>query len=90
MYRAGLESILGLRRRGTTFIVDPCIPSSWTEYQIAWRFLRTRYDITVSNPDRRCRGVSRVELDGVAADPMAIPLVDDGGMHQVRVVLGTA
>ena len=29
MYRAGLESILGLRRRGETFIVDPCIPSSW-------------------------------------------------------------
>ena len=26
MYRAGLESILGLRRRGATFEVDPCIP----------------------------------------------------------------
>jgi cyclic beta-1,2-glucan synthetase len=90
MYRAGLESILGLRRRGATFIVDPCIPSAWTEYQIAWRFLDTRYEITVSNPDRRCRGVSRAELDGVAADPMAIPLVDDGGLHQVRVVLGSA
>src|SRR5436309_2802634 len=30
MYRAGLESILGLRRRGATFIVDPCVPASWT------------------------------------------------------------
>ena len=29
MYRAGLESMLGLRRRGETFSVDPCIPSSW-------------------------------------------------------------
>jgi hypothetical protein len=29
-------------------------------------------------------------LDGAAADPMAIPLVDDGGIHQVRVVLGSA
>ena len=90
MYRAGLESILGLRRRGATFVVDPCIPSTWTEYQIAWRFLDTRYEITVSNPDRRCRGVFKAELDGVAADPMAIPLVDDGGIHQVRVVLGSA
>jgi cyclic beta-1,2-glucan glucanotransferase len=90
MYRAGLESILGLRRRGTTFIVDPCIPSTWTEYEIVWRFLDTRYEITVSNPDRRCRGVFKAELDGVAADPMAIPLVDDGGIHQVRVVLGSA
>jgi cyclic beta-1,2-glucan synthetase len=88
MYRAGLESILGLRRRGSTFMVDPCIPSSWTGYQIDWRFLGTRYEITVSNPDGRCRGVGRAELDGAAADPMAIPLVDDGGFHRVKVVLG--
>ncbi len=33
MYRAGLESILGLRRRGDTFSIDPCIPSSWPEYR---------------------------------------------------------
>ena len=26
MYRAGLESILGFRRRGATFEIDPCIP----------------------------------------------------------------
>ena len=57
MYRAGIESILGLRRRGETFVIDPCIPSSWPEYRITWRFLDSRYEITVSNPARRCRGV---------------------------------
>ncbi len=88
MYRAALESILGLRRRGETFAVDPCIPSSWPEYGISWRFGRTRYDITVTNPERRCRGVASAQLDGVAADPLAIALADDGGTHEVRVVLG--
>ena len=35
------------------------------------------------------RGVSRVELDGTALDgDAAIPLVDDGATHHVRVVLG--
>ena len=30
-----------------------------------------------------------VEVDGLALDrPAAIPLVDDGGLHHVRVVLG--
>jgi cellobiose phosphorylase len=29
MYRAGLESILGFRRRGATFEIDPCIPAAW-------------------------------------------------------------
>ena len=88
MYRAGLESILGLRRRGATFAVDPCIPSSWPEYRIDWRFGSTRYEITVANPDRRCRGVASADLDGVPVERVAIPLVDDGRTHQVRVVLG--
>jgi cyclic beta-1,2-glucan synthetase len=90
MYRAALESILGLSRRGATFQVDPCIPASWPEYSLRWRFKGTLYEIGVSNPEHRCRGVARAELDGVAVDHRAIPLVDDGGVHQVRVVLGAA
>jgi cyclic beta-1,2-glucan synthetase len=88
MYRAGLESILGLRRRGDTFTVDPCIPSSWPEYTIAWKFLDSQYDITVSNPSRRCRGVAQASLDGAAIDAGAIPLINDGRTHAVQVVLG--
>ena len=88
MYRAGLESILGLRRRGATFEIDPCIPSSWPEYAIVWRFGQTRYEIAVANPERRCRGVAEAELDGAPVDPHAIPLVDDGGTHHVKLVLG--
>jgi cyclic beta-1,2-glucan synthetase len=88
MYRAGMESILGLQRRASTFVLDPCIPSSWPEYTIVWRFGRTRYEIAVSNPERRCRGVGQATLDEAAVDPGAIPLIDDGGTHVVRLVLG--
>ena len=89
MYRAGIESILGLRRRGDTFVIDPCIPSSWPEYRIVWRFLESRYEITVSNPTRRCRGIATATLDGAPVDTMAIPLVNDGRTHDVQIVLGT-
>jgi cyclic beta-1,2-glucan synthetase len=88
MYRAGLESILGLRRRGLSFEIDPCIPASWPEYSIAWRFGKTHYEIVVSNPERRCRGVRSTEIDGAPVDPRSIPLADDGGTHRIRVVLG--
>ena len=88
MYRAGVERILGLRLRGDTFIVDPCIPSSWPEYRMTWRFLDTRYEIAVSNPTRRCRGVAKATLDGACVNASAIPLVNDGGTHAVQVVLG--
>jgi cyclic beta-1,2-glucan synthetase len=88
MYRAGLESILGLRRRGATFEIDPCIPTAWPAYSIDWRFGATRYVIDVVNPQRRSRGVARALLDGTSVDPCAIPLSDDGGRHEVKVVLG--
>jgi cyclic beta-1,2-glucan synthetase len=88
MYQAGIGSILGLRRRGSTFVIDPCIPSSWNSYRIDWRFLDTRYEIMVCNPMHRCRGVAAVTLDGVPADAAAIPLLNDGKTHTVQVVLG--
>jgi cyclic beta-1,2-glucan synthetase len=90
MYRTGLEHLLGLRRAGATFAIDPCIPASWPEYSIVWRFGRTRYEITVVNPEHRCRGVGEADLDGAPVDPAAIPLVDDGGIHVVRVALSAA
>jgi cyclic beta-1,2-glucan synthetase len=88
MFRAGLESILGLRRRGETFVVDPCIPSSWPEYRMTWRFRDSCYEIIVSNPTRRCRGVATATLDGAPVDAGAIPLLNDGGTHEVQIVLG--
>jgi cyclic beta-1,2-glucan synthetase len=88
MYQVGLEGILGLQRRGAFFTLNPCVPSSWPTYSIEWRFGKAHYRIVVENPERRCRGVASVELDGRPSDPAAIPLADDGRVHRVRVVLG--
>ncbi|MCU0224631.1 MAG: DUF3131 domain-containing protein [Acidobacteria bacterium] len=88
MYRAGLESILGFRRHGATFAIDPCIPAAWTAYSISWRFGATHYLIAVANPEGRSRGVAGAELDGVPVDPLAVPLADDGERHELKVVLG--
>ena len=89
MYRAGLESMLGLRRAGTTFEIDPCIPSTWSDYAISWRIGHTRYEISVVNPDHLCRGIAVAELDGRVVDSHAVPIIDDGELHRVRVVLGS-
>jgi cyclic beta-1,2-glucan synthetase len=88
LYRAGLESILGLRRRGATFRVDPCVPAAWAKFELSWRHGSSRYEIVVENPHRRCRGVEIAELDGSRVDARAVPLADDGGAHHLRVVLG--
>ncbi len=88
MYRAGLESILGLQRRGATLRLAPCIPAGWPGYSIAFRFGATRYEIEVENPERRGRGAAEAVLDGSPVDPCEIPLVDDGGVHRIGLVLG--
>ena len=50
----------GFQMRGTTLVIDPCVPSGWRGFEIAFRYHSARYDITVDNP----RGVISVEVDG--------------------------
>ncbi len=88
MYRLGLESILGLRRRGRCFAIAPCVPGSWGRFVVRWRHGRSRYEITVENPGRRNRGIAHAMLDGARVDPQAIPLIDDAGVHRLLVVMG--
>jgi cyclic beta-1,2-glucan synthetase len=88
MYRLGLESILGLRRRGCCFAIAPCVPRSWGGFVVRWRHGQSLYEITVENPGRRNRGVAEAALDGVRVDARKIPLVDDGAAHRLRVVMG--
>jgi cyclic beta-1,2-glucan synthetase len=88
MYQAAISGLLGLKRQGDTCSVDPCIPAIWPEYTIEWRLGRTRYRITVANPDHRARGVRCAHLDGVPVAPDAIPLRQDEATHEVAIVLG--
>ncbi len=90
MYQAGVESILGFRLRGATLLLEPCIPRAWPGFEIDFRYHSARYEIVVDNPHGVSRGVVSTELDGLVltGDGAAIPLVDDGVTHHVRVVLG--
>ncbi len=90
LYRAGLESLLGLRRRGEALEIDPCIPRHWPGFKVRYRHGASVYAITVENPDQVCRGVAQADVDGAprAGRPLRLPLVDDGRPHDVRVRLG--
>jgi cyclic beta-1,2-glucan synthetase len=88
MYQAAIQAIVGLERRGDTIAFNPCIPSGWPEFSLEWSFGTTTYRFVVSNPEHRSRGIVSATLDEGAVDPAAIPLVEDGGRHEVRVVLG--
>ncbi|HYE64262.1 MAG TPA: glucoamylase family protein [Pyrinomonadaceae bacterium] len=88
MYRAGLESILGFMLQGESLRLEPCIPRSWREYEINYRYGSTLYQIRVENPHGLSRGVAEVELDDRQLSTNRIPLINDKRPHRVRIVLG--
>lgn len=89
MYRAGVEWILGFRLHGERLSIDPCIPRAWPGFEITFRYHSSLYEIRVRNPHSESTGVTSLRLDGVTLlSDAEIDLVDDGGTHQVEVVLG--
>ncbi|OAT79879.1 glycosyl transferase family 36 [Desulfotomaculum copahuensis] len=95
MYQAGVEWILGLRRRGARLYIRPCIPGEWPEYSVRYRFGGTQYLITVKNPSHRSGGATALKIDGrevvlTDADRREGPYVElsgDGRVHRVELVL---
>ncbi|MFA4885945.1 MAG: glycosyl transferase family 36, partial [Desulfotomaculaceae bacterium] len=95
MYQAGVEWILGLRRRGKRLYISPCIPCEWPEFSVSYRFGSARYLITVKNPSRKSSGATAMQIDGqevalteqdVKEGPY-IELYDDGQVHHVVLML---
>lgn len=93
MYQAGIEWILGLRREGEKLYVKPSIPGDWPSFQVRYRYGSAVYRIAVHT----ARGGAAegkadhgVTVDGLPVEQgnsggTCIPLVDDGGEHEVIV-----
>jgi len=90
MYRIAVENMLGLQRRGDSLHVSPCIPPSWTEHEVTYRYGQSELQLHFENPRGVSGGVLRLELDGRALPDSVLPLVDDGRRHRARIVLGAA
>ena len=88
MYRAALEYILGFRLSGDRLRIDPCIPRGWREFEITYRRGNTTYRIKVGNPHSVNRGVASVTLNGKFQSDDEIVLTQDGGTHEVAIVMG--
>jgi len=90
MYRVAVEYMLGIRLCGEILVIDPVIPSSWPKFEATFRHGDATYEISVENPDRRCKGLSSVVLDGVTliGAKAEIPLAKDGRTHSVHIIMG--
>ncbi|MBV1691995.1 glycosyl transferase [Novosphingobium sp. G106] len=90
LYRAGIEEILGLRVRGSSLVLNPCIPVGWPGFEIALRRGSTRFDIRVENPDGVVQGIAKAMMDDapIMGRPLSFDLPDDGKRHKILVTMG--
>lgn len=87
MYRVGLESILGFKKKGDKFTIDPCISKTWDEYSLEYKYKDTLYKIQIKNPKGVNRGVKSLYLDGIEINDKYVPLTNDRKEHEVVVIL---
>ncbi|WP_026309544.1 glycoside hydrolase family 94 protein [Niabella aurantiaca] len=84
-YQLSVGSILGLRREGDRLYLDPCVPDTWEEYEIRYRFGKTFYFLYIKN--RNKDGKVRFIEKGQALTDAFITLQDDGMEHHIEVEL---
>jgi cellobiose phosphorylase len=87
MYRLLLESLLGVRRNAGTLEMTPCLPESWNEFEVRYRFGESVYRIEIARATNQSDS-AYIVLDGVKQDGRCFALTDDGNDHSVQVCLG--
>jgi cellobiose phosphorylase len=67
-------------------LIDPCIPSGWTGFEITRKFRGATYRVRVSNPSGVQKGVREITMNGKPMVGNILPILP--GEHTVDVVMG--
>ena len=86
-YTAGIEYILGLKIRNDTLSIEPCIPSTWKEYLIRYKYGKSIYNIKVSNQNGKNTGVEKFIVNGNEIIEKKVKLDKNGGIFEVEVFM---
>jgi len=82
MYRLIVESLLGVRREGAWLHLQPLLPADWPEVKLCYEVGASRYHVLIKQRLGAAYQAPQLSLDGQLQEALAIPLVDDGQVHQ--------
>ncbi len=88
MYVAISQWILGVRSHYNGLIIDPSIPASMDRFTVKREFRGAHYEIRISNPDRVCKGITSLKLNGQTIDGQCIPVQPAGTRNIIEAVMG--
>ena len=83
-YKAGIENILGFKIENGTARIEPCIPASWKEYSIKYKWRNAFYNIVVKNPNEKNTGVEKIIVNGVEKEEIKL---EENGIFNVEVLM---
>ncbi len=84
------EHLFGVRPIKEGLLVDPCLPSDWTQVSMSRKFRKSRYDITIRKPKGVCKGAVSITIDGKPLDGNVIPEQKPGQTYVVEVCMRAA
>ncbi len=92
MQIAGIEYILGLKIKNKVLRLEPCIPATWKEYFIRYRYANTIYNITVKREESLTpnnevfnTSVKKFIVNGKQIEEKEILLDENGGIIEIEV-----
>jgi len=86
-YVAATQHILGLRPVLEGLMIDPCIPPSWEGFEAERRWRGKLLRIIVTNPDKSCRGVRKLSVNGMTIPGNIVPFEGLEERNEIKVVL---
>lgn len=81
------QDILGIKPDYNGLCIDPCIADSMTQYTVTRQFRGDIYIIHIDNSAKVNKGVKSITVDGNVIDGNIIPVIADGGVHDVEVIM---
>ncbi len=87
MYEAGLHYILGFNVEKGYLSINPCIPITWKEYKIHYKYGNSIYNIIVKNPNAKNTGVETMIVNGEVIEEKKIYLQDNGRVNNVEIYM---
>ena len=87
-YTAVTKYILGVQTTYNGLIIDPCIPSSWDNFEVSRKWRGADYKIVVKNPNHIEKGVASIKLNGKEIAGGIIPIQKIGSVNEVEVLMG--
>jgi N,N'-diacetylchitobiose phosphorylase len=87
-YFAAAQAILGIKPGYKGLIIDPCIPSKWDGFKATRKYRGKMVNIEVKNPNKVCKGVTSVIVNGNAIEGNEIPFEILKDTNSVVVTMG--